>query len=184
MNHFISRGNKIRGIEVDGDQIQNCRNLGLDVYEGSAEKVPFPDNSFDCIVCSVVLPYTDERLAISEWHRIIKPGGRIFATYQGFGYAFEYVLRDRKIRKRFYGLRMLLNTYFYWMTSKRLPFFLGDTLCQSKNRLRSYYESLGLVLDQEVIAGTTAGFPQFFCHQLSKPYQSSKSCQSEATPKR
>jgi SAM-dependent methyltransferase len=169
MAHLAHHGTRVVGIEVDRRLIDHCRDIGLDAHEGCAEKVPFPDDLFDRIVCSVVVPYTDERLAVAEWERVIKPGGSIFATLHGIGYGLRYMLKGKGLKQRIYGSRMLLNTYFYRMTRRRLPGFLGDTLCQGLKRMRSYYKASGLVLEQEVIAGTQWGYPVYICHRLTKP---------------
>jgi SAM-dependent methyltransferase len=170
MTQLTDLGGKVVGIEIDRNLVNHCRGLGFDVREGRAEKVPFQDDSFDRIVCSVVVPYTDERKAVGEWERLIKPGGRIFATYHGLGYGLKYAFMGATFKKRVYGGRMLTNTYWYWITGRRLPGLLGDTLCQGRNRLRSYYRALGLVLEQELIEGTVAGLPLFICHRLAKPH--------------
>ena len=169
MTQLTELGGKVVGIEIDQNLVNHCRGLGLDVHEGRAEELPFQDDTFDRIVCSVVVPYTDERKAVTEWERLIKPGGRIFATYHGLGYGLNYALMGANFKKRVYGARMLANTYWYWVTGCRLPGFLGDTLCQGRSRLRSYYRALGLVLEQQLIAGTVAGLPLFICHRLAKP---------------
>jgi SAM-dependent methyltransferase len=168
MTQLAELGGNVVGVEINRNLVTHCRGLGLDVREGRAEEVPFPDGSFDRIVCSVVVPYTDERKAVAEWKRLIKPGGRVFATYHGIGYGLKYVYSGANWKERIYGARMLVNTHWYWMTGRRLPGFVGDTLCQGRSRLRFYYRALGLVLEQEIIAGTAAGLPLFICHRLAK----------------
>jgi SAM-dependent methyltransferase len=170
MAHLAQLGTNVVGIEVDPKLIDLCRESGLDVRAGCAEKIPFPDDSFDRIVCSVVVPYTDERRAVAEWERVIKPGGSIFATLHGTGYGLRYMFKGENLRQRIYGSRMLINTFFYRMTRRKLPGFLGDTLCQGQKQMRSYYRDSGLVLEQEVIAGSQWGYPIFICHRLTKPF--------------
>jgi SAM-dependent methyltransferase len=111
MTQLTGLGGKVVGIEIDQNLVNHCRGLGLDVHEGCAEELPFRDDSFDRIVCSVVVPYSDERKAVAEWVRVIKPGGRIFATYHGLGYGLNYAFMVADIKKRVYGPRMLANTY-------------------------------------------------------------------------
>ncbi|MDD3531299.1 MAG: methyltransferase domain-containing protein [Candidatus Pacebacteria bacterium] len=53
---------------------------GADV-EGSAEAIPFPDASFDAIVCTQVLgDVYDLRAAFREFYRVITPGGVALIT--------------------------------------------------------------------------------------------------------
>ena len=48
--------------------------------EGSIEKIPFEDNTFDYVYNSQVLHWTDAKKAIAEMLRVTKPGGIIFGT--------------------------------------------------------------------------------------------------------
>ncbi len=58
---------------------QDRRNVGVCVMD--AERLEFPDESFDCVLCGFSL-YFFPRLeqALAEMHRVLKPGGRIAVT--------------------------------------------------------------------------------------------------------
>lgn len=46
--------------------------------EGDAQELSFPDASFDTVVCTLGLcGFPDERVAIAEMHRVLRPGGRL-----------------------------------------------------------------------------------------------------------
>lgn len=48
----------------------------LEYQIGTAEKLPFPDNTFDCILCVRVLHHLENpKPAIGEFSRTLKPGG-------------------------------------------------------------------------------------------------------------
>ncbi|KAF4648791.1 Hexaprenyldihydroxybenzoate methyltransferase, mitochondrial, partial [Perkinsus olseni] len=61
--------------------LQQARHHGrhlpnLHYQVGSAYEIPFPDNSFDGVIISDVLEHLlDLRAALSEIHRVLKPGG-------------------------------------------------------------------------------------------------------------
>jgi SAM-dependent methyltransferase len=47
----------------------------------SADSIPAPDASFDCLICTEVLEHCpDPRAVLGEIHRVLKPGGRAFLT--------------------------------------------------------------------------------------------------------
>ncbi|HLJ57940.1 MAG TPA: class I SAM-dependent methyltransferase [Chthonomonadaceae bacterium] len=161
-------GCDVVGVEIDEALVAGCRARGIEAVRGAAEQLPFPDASFDRIVCSVVVPYTDERKAIAEWARLLRPGGTVYATYHGLGYGLDYLLRGDRLKTRVYGARMLANTLCYGLSGRRLPGFLGDTLCQTRGRLRRFYRRHGLTLERETVASAFLGQPQFLCHRLGK----------------
>ena len=48
----------------------------------NAEKLPFDDNTFDCVSIAFGLRnVTDKAAALRSMHRVLKPGGRCFITY-------------------------------------------------------------------------------------------------------
>jgi len=63
-----------------------CESGELDVWPGgsvnaNALDLPFPDNSFDAIVASEILEHIwDDRRAIDELTRVLRPGGRLAVT--------------------------------------------------------------------------------------------------------
>jgi ubiquinone/menaquinone biosynthesis C-methylase UbiE len=45
-----------------------------------AQQLPFPDRSFDVVLCTLVahqLPHPDRRTCLAEMHRVLKPRGRL-----------------------------------------------------------------------------------------------------------
>ncbi len=83
-----SKAKSITGFEVSRDQYQ----IALDnsrgfvsapaptfVHSDDLEKIPFPDDSFDLILCFDVLEHIlAYRPIIGEWRRILRNGGRVF----------------------------------------------------------------------------------------------------------
>jgi ubiquinone/menaquinone biosynthesis C-methylase UbiE len=48
----------------------------IDLREGDAQRLDFPDATFDTVVCTFSLcAIPDERKAVAEMHRVLKPGG-------------------------------------------------------------------------------------------------------------
>ena len=55
-----------------------------DIREGTAEAIPFAASSFDTVVCTYTLcSVDDQRQAIAEMRRVLKPGGRLLFAEHG-----------------------------------------------------------------------------------------------------
>jgi SAM-dependent methyltransferase len=49
--------------------------------EGSLTELPFPDAVFDCVLCTEVLEHIeDDKMALSELARVLKPGGQLLIS--------------------------------------------------------------------------------------------------------
>ncbi|PSQ48894.1 class I SAM-dependent methyltransferase [Halobacteriales archaeon SW_7_65_23] len=55
---------------------------GVDAAVGvaAAESLPLPDDSVDAVVANHMLYHVDRDAALPELHRVLRPGGRLFAT--------------------------------------------------------------------------------------------------------
>jgi SAM-dependent methyltransferase len=162
-------GFAVAGVEISDELVSRSRAGGLDVRQGVAESLPFDDASVDAVVCSVVMPYTDQRVVVGEFARVVRPGGVINATYHGIGYGLHYLLLPPAgLASRFYGARMLVNTGVYVATGHRLPGFVGDTICQTDNEMRRSYRRTGLELVAEEVIDRAFGAPRFVYHGLRR----------------
>lgn len=172
LKELHERGCRAIGIDLDRKSISNCWNWSLRVLHGSAEQIPVKNASVDGLVCKVVIPYTDEVRVLNEISRVLKPGAIANLCYHGAGYYIRYLLLSPSWRFRFYGLRTLVNTFFYVVTGQRLPGFFGDTIYQSRQRLRKYYLKNGLKLLRDSPTKTFLGLPVFIYHSIQKTTES------------
>jgi len=156
------------GLDVDVEALANCRRDDLPVVLAQAEQMPLRTAVCDGVICTVAIPYTDESRAMHEISRILKPGAQGFFCYHGFGYFLRYIVTGPTPRMRFYGVRSVLNTWFYCVAGRRLPGFWGDTLYQTHGRLLQYYHRDGLKLLEARTGKKFLGLPVFIYHTLEK----------------
>lgn len=91
---FITHGYKAQGVEISADYIkithELAASLGIvaNVQQGVAEKLPYPDNMFGFINCSEVTEHVDDaEKALSEIHRVLKPGAKAYVSFHNrFGF--------------------------------------------------------------------------------------------------
>lgn len=76
---------RITGIDISADAVSLCRNAGLDARLMDAQTLAFDDESFDVLTASDVLEHLqDERRALQEWRRVLKPGGLLIIFVPAF----------------------------------------------------------------------------------------------------
>jgi SAM-dependent methyltransferase len=168
LKELNARGCRAVGVEPDADRVRECRLQGFQVVQGRAEQLPFVDASFDGVLCNVALPYSDERKSISEWNRVLVPGGQVRASYHGFGYALRILRYGPGLRERLFAVKMIVNTWVYWLLGRRLPGRVGNTLCQSQRQMEKYYRQYGFAPVASAAGKAFWGFPVYLFHHLRK----------------
>ena len=75
---------RLTGIELSAEMLaiarRRARELGrqADLCQADAQALPFPDASFDTVVCTLSLcGIPDDRRAVAEMNRVLEPGGRL-----------------------------------------------------------------------------------------------------------
>lgn len=78
------------GLEFDFERAAQAHLRNLEIINAPGEALPFPDCSFDAILSHEVLEHVqDDRLAVEEMARVLRPGGRILLFVPNRGYPFE-----------------------------------------------------------------------------------------------
>lgn len=96
------------GIDLNPGMIDMARaaaereGLVLEWRTGPAEQLPFPDGSFDLVMCQFGLMFfTDRHAALTEMHRVLRSGARaVFSTWQGLDHhPFYQALHDLSLQR-------------------------------------------------------------------------------------
>lgn len=160
----IARGGRGAGTEVDDACIAQALGRGLQVFKAGAEALPFESGSADGVIFAGVLPFTEEDQAFAEIARVLRPGGRLEAYYLGPGFGLRDLLLNRDLRKRYFGLRSLVNTGLMAAAGRKLPGKYGDTVYISHARLAELYARHGFVLRNHTPSPMFLGQPVFIYH--------------------
>jgi ubiquinone/menaquinone biosynthesis C-methylase UbiE len=86
-------------------------NFKLDFIHGSITELPFKDNEFDLVCAFDVVEHVQEDvLAISELHRVCKPGGYTFTTVPTFKFLWsEHDIINEHVRR--YTMKNYLSLF-------------------------------------------------------------------------
>jgi trans-aconitate methyltransferase len=83
---IAASGASVVGIDSSSAMVSAARGRGLKVDQGQAEKLPYPDRTFEAVFSNAALHWVqgqDEMLA--QVHRVLRPGGRFVAEMGGHG---------------------------------------------------------------------------------------------------
>ena len=73
------------GVDISDEALEFCRAKGLKTHKGLAEKLPFPDESFDIVTALDVVEHLDDDVAgLKEMHRVLKRGGKTLIFVPAF----------------------------------------------------------------------------------------------------
>ena len=82
-------GCRITGVDINQDGIASARQAAQDAgvagvdfqWADADQRLPFDDNTFDAVLCADSMNHFRDRLEyFKEWHRVLKPGRRMFFT--------------------------------------------------------------------------------------------------------
>jgi ubiquinone/menaquinone biosynthesis C-methylase UbiE len=104
----VGSNGKVSGLDLNPHMLTVARTaaeregLAIEWHEGQAEKLAFPDNSFDLVLCQFALMFfADRHAALTEMHRVLTQDGRVWLNgWQGldrhpFYQALHHVIHQR-----------------------------------------------------------------------------------------
>lgn len=171
LKEALDRGCTGVGTELYQGLVDQTRARGCDALLAPAEKLPLEANSADGAIFAGVLPFTEEDQALAELARVLRPGGRVEAYYLAPGFGLRDFLLGLTLRRRYYGLRALVNTALTALIGRKLPGKFGDTVYATPRRIEQLYARHGFTLRVHTPSPTFLGLPVFIYHSAERAPQ-------------
>jgi SAM-dependent methyltransferase len=90
VEHMAPFAGHIYGLEYDFERAREAASRSTGILNAAGESLPFPAESFDLILSHEVIEHVrDDRLAVREMVRTLRPGGRAIIFCPNRGYPFE-----------------------------------------------------------------------------------------------
>jgi ubiquinone/menaquinone biosynthesis C-methylase UbiE len=119
---LMRRGYAAWGVDVSEAMVRHAaQQYQQDRFRaGDIEQIPFPNNTFDAVMCLGVLEYLDEdKPALREIWRVLKPGGRAVITTPSITCPFYHM--DVAYRKARVVVRPFTRLIRYRFRGKPMP---------------------------------------------------------------
>lgn len=90
VEHLAPHARRVIGLDIEVERAAEAHRRSPEVLSAAAERLPFPANTFDLVLSHEVLEHVqDDRRAIREIVRVLRPGGRLALFCPNRGYPFE-----------------------------------------------------------------------------------------------
>jgi SAM-dependent methyltransferase len=140
-------GAHVIGLEFDWERAVDARVNSEKIINAAGESIPLPSSTFDLVLSHEVIEHVqDDRAAICEMVRVLKPGGRIVIFCPNRGYPFEThgIFWEEKY---YFGNKLFVNY---------LPRALRDKLAPhvrvySKQDMQKLFEGLHVIFIERTI---------------------------------
>ena len=159
---FATRGAECVGIDIThasgifGNRMFAAHYPGAPArfITSAAEQLPFTAGAFDVVLCRVSIPYTDNRAALAEMARVLRPGGiLLLKTHHLRFYTRKFAdgVRRRSPLFSLHALRVLVSGAIFHVTGRQPA---GGLLLResfmTEHLLRKELDRLGLGIDGEL----------------------------------
>ena len=147
VEHLSSYGGTVVGLEYDFERAAEAGLNSPHILNAAGEFVPLPSSTFELILSHEVLEHVqDDRAAVCEMVRVLKPGGRAVIFVPNRGYPFETHGIYWKGRYSF-GNKLFINYLPRALRNQLAP----HVRVYSKEDLQQLFEELPVKLIQRTI---------------------------------
>lgn len=166
----IDAANELGAVTRGFFKTVDCRNR-VAFTRSYGENLPFADASFDVILCRVALPYMNNRLAIAEFARVLKPNGIFLLKTHAPAFYFG-MIRQRwtsfSLKQIAYPLICLAGGAWHSLTGRQLQdgFWAGKEIYQTEKFLRREFAKNNLRIENQ-LDDTNPETPSFVVRKIS-----------------
>ena len=148
---YAKHGANVTGVDLGPDQIMLTK-LNFDLHklpykeirEGNAENLPFPDNSFDLVVCIGVIHHTpNTEKAIKEIHRVLRADGKtiVLVYARGWKHYLKRCLVHGILKGRWFANGF--NWQKVYNESSEVHGFTPKTAIYTKSQVKKLFSDFG-----------------------------------------
>ena len=138
VEHLSPFGGQVVGLEYDFERAAEAHVNSPHIFNAAGEFIPLPSGIFDLILSHEVIEHVqDDRAAICEMIRALKPGGRIalFCPNRGYPYETHGIYRNGKY---YFGNKLFVNYLPRSLRNKLAP----HVRVYSKKDLQKLFDGL------------------------------------------
>ena len=153
---------------------------------GSGAELPFADGSFDVVICLVALPYMNNRRAIAEAARVLKPDGVFLLKTHSPRFYFSMIrerLRTLNPKMLAYPVICLVAGIYHSLTGRQLEtgFWAGKEIYQTRSFVTGECEKNGLEYDGPAVGDNPLSPSYRFVKAIGKSFLLLEICGGFAT---
>jgi SAM-dependent methyltransferase len=147
VEHLAPFGGQVTGLEYDFERAAEAHINSPHIVNAAGEFLPLPSGTFDLILSHEVIEHVqDDRLAVREMIRVLKPGGRLVLFCPNRGYPFETHGVYWKGNYRF-GNKLFVNYLPRFLRNKLAP----HVRVYSTSDLKKLFEDLPVIFIERTI---------------------------------
>jgi len=140
-------GGHVIGLEYDLERATEAGLNSKEIVNAAGEFIPLPASTFDLILSHEVIEHVqDDRAAISEMIRVLKPGGRavIFCPNRGYPYETHGIFWNGKY---YFGNKLFVNYLPRTWRNKLAP----HVRVYSRNDMQKLFDGLNVMFIERTI---------------------------------